>query len=126
MAKKDVEIISFIEIYVDSALELSRKNLTLDEFEYRLRDNVCAKTGIPHDAVKYLHHPFHWTFFHENNSPFRDLPCNSDWRSPRVGLKREQNIYDRFNLIYHVFGEYERYLSGRTVPLIASGINISR
>lgn len=64
----DFDLRHFAETYIGVALEASNRGLNLNDFYSYIYQEVAKKTGLSEDAIRHLHHPFHWVLFSWDNS----------------------------------------------------------
>ena len=129
LQEEKISLGDFAETYIEVAMDLAQNNPSLDEFDFYLREKVSKLTGMTHDAVKYMSHSFHWTFFVDGknkgfDSPFNYINPEFKWESPRVNLSRF-SLKDVSNLSNHLLKEYRTILSERW-NILSNKFNISR
>ena len=115
MGSLEIDLNSFVKLYVNTALEITDETISLRDFDNKLRDFLCSKTGLTREQIIYLHHSFHWAFF-------RDKECNSplELLSQRVGEhyivcpKGEFSFKDSSDeLVGYILEKYGKYLGER-------------
>ncbi len=129
LQEEKITLEDFAEIYIEVALDLAQDNPSLDEFDFYLSKRVSKLTGLSRDAVKYLHHSFHQTFFTDKreknfDSPFDYIQPEIKWEFPKVGLSRF-SLKDVSDLSNHLLTEYKGVLKERW-NLLSNRFNISR
>ncbi|MBI2043490.1 hypothetical protein HYT25_03825 [Candidatus Pacearchaeota archaeon] len=113
----DLEL--FVNTYIGCALMLAGNNggISSDDFDNELRRYVAKEMNISQDFVKFLHHPFHWTFFTDGRygfkSPFEYNPPAYKGETAKIKLKRDVSEEDKSKLVEHVLSNYRALLNER-------------
>ena len=50
----------FIDVYVSESVLAGSKQISFEEFELKVRENVSKRLNVPLELVAELHRPFHW------------------------------------------------------------------
>lgn len=81
----------FAEVYVSNAVEEARKELSPKEFNLHVWKKVAEEMGWGNNTkcVLYLHHSFHWAFFLEDGSIFRQVQSKNRHDKCYICLKEE-------------------------------------
>ncbi len=113
--------LEFATNYINAALNLVKesekrsRSITLEVFDNSLRTNVSQDLGMPPESVLYLHHPFHWAFFCDRDSPSPLELASPNIRDGRlvVACRREISDEDCPKLTCYVLEKYGTYLSAK-------------
>ena len=109
---KNFSLKQFVKIYVAKALKIAEENPLASEFYERLYKSVSKETGVSEEAVKYLHHPFHWAFFDNNkDSPFEYVQTGN--HGTHIRLQRNYVEEDVAELSNFVLKDYKNLLEQR-------------
>ncbi|MDP3992466.1 MAG: hypothetical protein Q8P79_03110 [Nanoarchaeota archaeon] len=107
----DSSLKDFVEAYIDTALEASKNGqLCMNDFDAYIFRKVSERTGLPEDAVRYLHHPFHWVLFLKKDSPLEVIQSSKANGSSRVQIK---NPVEASSLISRILNEHGAMLEER-------------
>jgi len=88
----DFTLRDFAETYVGVALEAARNNPTMNAFYIYVYTEVAKRTGLSSEDVKYLHHPFHWTLFLEQNHPLEMIDSPKSNGDSRARIKKDADV----------------------------------
>lgn len=107
----DLSLKDFADAYIDTALEASKSGqLCMNDFDAYVFRKVSERTGLPEDAVKYLHHPFHWVLFLKEYPPLEVIQSSKANGSSRVEIK---NPVEASSLISRILNEHGAMLEER-------------
>lgn len=121
LEKREFCVDDFVRIYLETAIVLANdyNGQSFEMYENRLRKDVARKTGLSLNAVKYLHHSFHWVLFNDNDSKIKQ---QQGIRSSSESLLRLKNGYENqreFRRSIDLFrkNDYSAYLESRVIIL---------
>ncbi len=88
-SKLEDSVRSFVEIYVETVLDLAKENYHSCEFYHRLEGRVSSETGLSLDATKYIGQVL------SNFGPFKvgSFSQNGNAKSQWLGIQHPTNLW---------------------------------
>jgi hypothetical protein len=105
----------FIDAYISESVLAGSKQISLEEFELKVRENVSKRLNVPLKLVAELHRPFHWVLIRGAG-----IEAIFDFQQPiyrgdktTVALKKEYAV-DGISLHKDIlFNEYREYFRAK-------------
>ncbi len=110
---RDFSLGRFIEVYISKTFEKLSKPISLESFDMEIRKKVSNEVNISEEIILALHHPFHWTFFCEDDCPFA-YTSPKEKNSPII-VEPKKNYVIQTKEFYKkmIMDKYKDYLTAR-------------
>jgi hypothetical protein len=108
---KNFSLENFARIYTSHAFEIASHEISLNDFDNQVRERTSKELGISKELVLNLHHPFHWVFLMEGESPFEYTSSNKDIL--KIKAKRNYSSGEIENYSNQVLKKYGTHLQAK-------------